>query len=198
MNHVKSRVDDTTNDHKFMRNIKKHRKSISKIQKNNSIKNRVERHSDTLFGKDDGLVSVKETVNIYETLIEDEKIKINSEVKKKKVIHADKIKYEIEDKKGEKVKKEMKLVIPDKNNEKFLKDDLDGKKDDVQVYNYKANKSRVVFDPDLVMLGHDEQFTVLSLSGDVPKVPGKIKALALLLGPDFTTDLVVVETSLKL
>jgi len=65
----------------------------------------------------------------------------------------------------------------------------------VQVYDYKAKKSRVVFGPDLVMLGPDEQFTILSLSGDVPKVPGKIKALALLLGPDFTTDLVVVETS---
>jgi len=64
-----------------------------------------------------------------------------------------------------------------------------------QVYDYKAKKARVVFGPDLVMLGPDEQFTVLSLSGDVPKTPGKIQALALLLGPDFTTDLVVVETS---
>jgi major vault protein len=64
-----------------------------------------------------------------------------------------------------------------------------------QVYDYKAKKARVVFGPDLVMLGPDEQFTVLSLSGDVPKTPGKIQALGLLLGPDFTTDLVVVETS---
>jgi len=45
------------------------------------------------------------------------------------------------------------------------------------------------------MLGPDEQFTVNSLSGDVPKRPHVIKSLALLLGPDFMTDVVVVETS---
>jgi len=65
----------------------------------------------------------------------------------------------------------------------------------VQVYDYKAKEARVVYGPDLVMLGPDEQFTVLTLSGDVPKRPGQIKALALLLGPDFMTDVVVVETS---
>jgi major vault protein len=59
----------------------------------------------------------------------------------------------------------------------------------------KQKKSRVVFGPDLVMLGPDEQFSVLTLSGDTPKRPGMIKALALLLGPDFMTDIVVVETS---
>jgi len=65
----------------------------------------------------------------------------------------------------------------------------------VQVYDYKEKKSRVVFGPDLVMLGADEHFTVLSLSGDKPKKPHVIKALALLLGPDFMTDIVTVETS---
>jgi len=45
------------------------------------------------------------------------------------------------------------------------------------------------------MLGPDEQFTVQSLSGDVPKRPHVIKSLCLLLGPDFMTDVVVVETS---
>jgi major vault protein len=45
------------------------------------------------------------------------------------------------------------------------------------------------------MLGPDEQFTVNSLSGEVPKKPHVIKSLGLLLGPDFMTDLVVVETS---
>jgi len=45
------------------------------------------------------------------------------------------------------------------------------------------------------MLGADEHFTVLSLSGDKPKKPHVIKALALLLGPDFMTDIVTVETS---
>jgi len=45
------------------------------------------------------------------------------------------------------------------------------------------------------MLGPDEHFTVLSLSGGKPKEPHKIKAIALLMGPDFMTDIVIVETS---
>jgi len=45
------------------------------------------------------------------------------------------------------------------------------------------------------MLGPDEQFTVLSLSGDKPKKPHVIKALGLQLGPDFMTDIVIVETA---
>eukprot|EP01094_Clydonella_sp_ATCC50884_P019908 TRINITY_DN39_c0_g1_i1.p1 TRINITY_DN39_c0_g1~~TRINITY_DN39_c0_g1_i1.p1 ORF type:complete len:823 (-),score=382.67 TRINITY_DN39_c0_g1_i1:132-2600(-) len=65
----------------------------------------------------------------------------------------------------------------------------------VQVYDYKEKKSRVRFGPNLVWLGPDEQFTVLSLSGGKPKRPHVIKALALLLGPDFMTDIVTVETS---
>lgn len=65
----------------------------------------------------------------------------------------------------------------------------------VQIYDYKAKESRVVYGPDLVMLGPDEQFTIQSLSGDVPKRPHVIKSLCLLLGPDFMTDVVVVETS---
>jgi len=65
----------------------------------------------------------------------------------------------------------------------------------VQIYDYQKKKSRVVFGPDLVMLGPDEQFTIQSLSGDVPKRPHVIKSLCLLLGPDFMNDVVVVETS---
>jgi len=65
----------------------------------------------------------------------------------------------------------------------------------VQIYDYKEKKSRVVYGPDLVMLGPEEQFTIQSLSGEVPKRPHAIKSLALLLGPDFMTDVVVVETS---
>lgn len=65
----------------------------------------------------------------------------------------------------------------------------------VQIYDYKNKKSRVVFGPELVMLGADEHFTVLSLSGDKPKRPHLIKALALQLGPDFMTDIVIVETA---
>lgn len=64
-----------------------------------------------------------------------------------------------------------------------------------QVHDYKSRTARVVFGPDLVMLGPDEAFTVLSLSGSTPKRGSVIKALALLLGPDFMTDMFVVETA---
>jgi len=65
----------------------------------------------------------------------------------------------------------------------------------VQVYDYKAKQSRVVLGPELVMLGPDEQFTLIDLSGDVPKRPSQIQSLAMFMGPDFMTDQVVVETS---
>lgn len=65
----------------------------------------------------------------------------------------------------------------------------------VQIHDYKERTARTVFGPELVMLGPDEAFTVLSLSGSVPKRPHVIKSLALLLGPDFMTDLFTVETS---
>ncbi len=65
----------------------------------------------------------------------------------------------------------------------------------VQVYDYKAKKQRILFGPELVMLGPDEQFTVCDLSGDIPKRASQIQSLTLFLGPDFMTDQVVVETS---
>ncbi|XP_044303805.1 major vault protein [Varanus komodoensis] len=65
----------------------------------------------------------------------------------------------------------------------------------VQVYDYKARRSRVVFGPELVLLGPDEQFTVLSLSGGRPKRPHARRALCLLLGPDFFTDIITIETA---
>jgi major vault protein len=65
----------------------------------------------------------------------------------------------------------------------------------VQVYDFRDRSSRVVFGPELVMLGPEEQFTVLNLSGGKPKQPNLIKSLALLMGPDFMTDIVKVETS---
>jgi major vault protein len=65
----------------------------------------------------------------------------------------------------------------------------------VQIYDYKAKKARVVFGPDLIMLGPDEQFTVLYLSGNTPKTPKTLNVVALLLGPRFSTDVVIVETS---
>ncbi|PAA74177.1 hypothetical protein BOX15_Mlig006291g3 [Macrostomum lignano] len=65
----------------------------------------------------------------------------------------------------------------------------------VQIYDYKAKVARVVFGPELVMLNPDEQFTQLSLSGGKPKKPNVIKSLCLLLGPDFCTDIITLETS---
>lgn len=65
----------------------------------------------------------------------------------------------------------------------------------VQIYDYKEKKARVVFGPELVMLGPDEQFTQLSLSGGKPKRPNQIRSLCLLLGPDFCTDVITVETA---
>ncbi|KAF7227582.1 major vault protein [Nothobranchius furzeri] len=65
----------------------------------------------------------------------------------------------------------------------------------VQIYDYREKKARVVFGPELVMLGPDEQFTVLSLSGDKPKRANVIKAICLLLGPDFCTDIITIETA---
>lgn len=65
----------------------------------------------------------------------------------------------------------------------------------VQVYDFKKKTSRIEFGPKLVVLGPDEQFTVSVLSGGKPKRPGVITTLNVQLGPDFTSDLVVVETS---
>uniref|UniRef100_A0A8C8E2D3 Major vault protein n=1 Tax=Oryzias sinensis TaxID=183150 RepID=A0A8C8E2D3_9TELE len=65
----------------------------------------------------------------------------------------------------------------------------------VQVYDYREKRARVVFGPELVMLGPDEQFTMLSLSGDKPKRANVIKAICLLLGPDFFTDIITIETA---
>ncbi|XP_071267735.1 major vault protein isoform X1 [Salvelinus alpinus] len=65
----------------------------------------------------------------------------------------------------------------------------------VQVYDYREKRARVVLGPEMVMLGPDEQFTVLSLSGDKPKRTNVIKAVCLLLGPDFFTDIITIETA---
>jgi major vault protein len=45
------------------------------------------------------------------------------------------------------------------------------------------------------MLGPDEQFTQLSLSAGKPKKANMIRTIALLLGPDFSTDQIIVETA---
>ena len=63
-----------------------------------------------------------------------------------------------------------------------------------QLYDYKNKNARVVFGPEMVVLQPDEQFTLLSLSAGKPKKPNQIRSLVLLLGPDFCTDTVEVET----
>ncbi|KAK7799399.1 hypothetical protein U0070_006107 [Myodes glareolus] len=65
----------------------------------------------------------------------------------------------------------------------------------VQVYDYRAKRARVVFGPELVSLDPEEQFTVLSLSAGRPKRPHARRALCLLLGPDFFTDVITIETA---
>lgn len=65
----------------------------------------------------------------------------------------------------------------------------------VQVYDYRAKRARVVFGPELVTLDPEEQFTVLSLSAGRPKRPHARRALCLLLGPDFFTDVITIETA---
>ncbi|XP_069102265.1 major vault protein-like [Argopecten irradians] len=65
----------------------------------------------------------------------------------------------------------------------------------VQVYNYLEKTARVVFGPDLVILGPHENFNVLSLSAGKPKKEGAMKSLCLMLGPDFITDILEVETA---
>uniref|UniRef100_K7DMD1 Major vault protein n=1 Tax=Pan troglodytes TaxID=9598 RepID=K7DMD1_PANTR len=65
----------------------------------------------------------------------------------------------------------------------------------VQVYDYREKRARVVFGPELVSLGPEEQFTVLSLSAGRPKRPHARRALCLLLGPDFFTDVITIETA---
>ena len=65
----------------------------------------------------------------------------------------------------------------------------------VQIYDYKEKTACVVFGPELVMLRSDERFTQLSLSDSKPKRPNVIKTLCLLLGPDFCTNIITIETA---
>eukprot|EP00054_Salpingoeca_dolichothecata_P011292 m.62738 g.62738 ORF g.62738 m.62738 type:complete len:842 (+) comp19396_c0_seq1:163-2688(+) len=65
----------------------------------------------------------------------------------------------------------------------------------VQVNNFQDGKTRVVLGPDLVILGPHETFNVLHLSAGKPKKEGALKCLPLLMGPDYITDEIQVETS---
>lgn len=65
----------------------------------------------------------------------------------------------------------------------------------VQLYDYKSKTSRVEFGPGRVMLEPEEKFSLVTLSGGKPKRPNRIHSLAMMLGPDFMTDILEVETS---
>lgn len=65
----------------------------------------------------------------------------------------------------------------------------------VQINNYLEKTARVVFGPDLVILDPQENFNILSLSAGKPKKADAMKSLCLMLGPDFITDILEVETS---
>jgi major vault protein len=64
----------------------------------------------------------------------------------------------------------------------------------MQIYNLKTKKNRIVFGPDLVVLDPEEEFTLISLSGNTPKKTGMIQTLFLKLGPTFSSDQFTVET----
>eukprot|EP00053_Salpingoeca_punica_P012941 m.116286 g.116286 ORF g.116286 m.116286 type:complete len:850 (-) comp16069_c0_seq1:242-2791(-) len=65
----------------------------------------------------------------------------------------------------------------------------------VQIYNYKKRMARVVFGPNLAVLGPHEDFNILSLSAGKPKKADALKSLPMMLGNDFITDQLTVETS---
>jgi len=52
-----------------------------------------------------------------------------------------------------------------------------------------------MFGPSLITLEPDEVFTQLSLSGKTPKLPGVVSTLHVMMGPEFSTDEITVETA---
>lgn len=63
-----------------------------------------------------------------------------------------------------------------------------------QIFDYYSRKPRIVFGPELIMLEPYEEISLIQLSGGLPKRENIIKNLSLLLGPDFMTDIIQVET----
>lgn len=64
----------------------------------------------------------------------------------------------------------------------------------VQVFDHQKQTARVVFGPNLVVLEPSEDFNILNLSAGKPKKEGALKSLAIMLGPDYITDVIEVET----
>ncbi len=65
----------------------------------------------------------------------------------------------------------------------------------MQLYDARSKTSNIVYGPYTIMLEPYQDFTLLTLSGDVPKREGVIQTLALELGPSTMRDKLVVETS---
>jgi len=64
----------------------------------------------------------------------------------------------------------------------------------VQVFDHQRQTARVVFGPNLIMLGPSEEFNVLTLSAGKPKKQFALECLAIMLGPDYLSDIIEVET----
>lgn len=58
----------------------------------------------------------------------------------------------------------------------------------VQLFDYKNSETRIVFGPELIMLGPYEELSVFPLSGGYPVNEGKIRAISLELGPSQIRD----------
>jgi len=64
----------------------------------------------------------------------------------------------------------------------------------VQVFDHQKQTARVVFGPNLVILEPAEEFNVLTLSAGKPKKQFALECLAIMLGPDYLSDIIEVET----
>jgi major vault protein len=65
----------------------------------------------------------------------------------------------------------------------------------MQIYSLKEKTNRICLGPNLVVLAPDEEFCLMNLSGGTPKLEGLVRTLYLRLGPNFSTDEFLVETS---
>eukprot|EP00828_Plagiopyla_frontata_P033497 TRINITY_DN434_c0_g1_i3.p1 TRINITY_DN434_c0_g1~~TRINITY_DN434_c0_g1_i3.p1 ORF type:complete len:1103 (+),score=209.21 TRINITY_DN434_c0_g1_i3:125-3433(+) len=65
----------------------------------------------------------------------------------------------------------------------------------VQIYDFNKKDSMVVIGPKFTCLEPQQQFTVISVSGGIPKKPFFETFINICLGPNFITDQVTVETA---
>jgi len=65
----------------------------------------------------------------------------------------------------------------------------------VQIFDYKGKNTRIVFGPELVLLQPFEEFTVMKLSGGIPKRENQEQAIQVPLGQINFEDQITVETN---